>query len=208
MNGTVVREPGTKVDPGADTVEVDGREVVLEEPVWIAVNKPSGYVTTREDPEGRRTVYDLLPEELHHLFHVGRLDRASQGLLLLTNDGETANRLLHPRYRTTKEYLVEVEGDPDMAAIERLVEGVELEDGVAYATSVWQAPKGPSGNARLRVELEEGRNREVRRMMDAIGHPVVRLVRRRFGPIELGKLPRGMWRYLTFDELRSLRTGA
>ena len=198
-------ELGSKVTPGRDRVEVDGREVRLQSIEWIAVHKPTGYVTTRDDPEGRKTVYDLLPPRLHHLFHVGRLDRDSSGLLLLTNDGEAANRLLHPRYETTKEYVADVEGSPTTADLRKLVEGVELEDGMAHAETVEPRGERREGIFRLVLVMQEGRQREVRRMLDAIGFPVKRLARRRFGPIRLGKLPPGRWRSLTRDEVKVLQ---
>jgi 23S rRNA pseudouridine2605 synthase len=204
VNGRTVTEPGTKVRPAGDQVKVDGKLVERVRTQWIALHKPAGYVTTRDDPEGRRTVYDLLPEELHGLFHVGRLDRASMGLLLLTNDGETANRLLHPRYEVTKEYLADVEGEPDRAALERLQAGVESEGETLRAEEV-RLVDGDGERSRLQLVLTEGKRREVRRMLEAIGHPVTRLVRRRFGPIRLERLPRGKWRKLTDDEVRSLR---
>jgi 23S rRNA pseudouridine2605 synthase len=205
VNGKKVTELGSKVDPAKDRVVVNGRVVQMERPLWIAVNKPAGYVTTRDDPQGRRTVYDLIPRELHHLFHVGRLDLDSEGLILLTNDGETANRLLHPRYGTTKEYLADVEGVPTPSVYARLLDGVRLEDGVAHAVEA--EPLFPVGRnaTRIRIVLEEGRNREVRRMLDAVGHPVRELLRRRFGPIDLRALPRGRWRYLIPPEIRALK---
>ena len=203
VNGEVA-ELGSRVDEGRDRVEVDGRPVLTQRVEWIALHKPRGYVTTREDPQGRRTVYDLLPAELHHLFHVGRLDRDSSGLLLLTNDGPAANRLLHPRFGTTKEYQVDVEGRPGDDELRQLLRGVELEDGPARVLSVEVVSATPR-EMRLRVELEEGRNREVRRIFDALGHPVRRLVRRRFGPVTLGRLAPGKWRRLTAEEIARLR---
>jgi 23S rRNA pseudouridine2605 synthase len=206
VNGHVVTAPGTKVRPGADRVAVDGMDVAPSEPVWIALHKPKGYVTTRNDNYGRRTIYDLVPERYHSLFHVGRLDRDSEGLLLLTNDGETANRLLHPRYGTTKEYLADVQGKPGNDALHHLVQGVELEDGVAQAEEVKRLHQTDVDTFRVRIVLREGKKREVRRMLEAVGHPVVRLIRRRFGPVELGELPEGKWRILSARELASVGT--
>lgn len=206
VNGEVA-ELGSKVTVGRDRVEVDGEILSLQPFQWVALHKPSGYVTTRDDPEGRRTVYDLLPPELHHLFHVGRLDRDSTGIILLTNEGETANRLLHPRYGTTKEYLADVEGVPTDADLVRLVDGVDLDEGPARAVEVELAGQTPGGGASVRIVLEEGRNREVKRMLEAIGHPVRSLYRRRFGPIVAGRLKRGEWRRLSSDEVKRLREG-
>ncbi len=203
VNGRTA-EIGESVDPAVDVVRYAGRAVTLRPVEWIALHKPRGYVTTRDDPEDRKTIYDLLPEELHHLFHVGRLDRDSSGILLLTNDGEAANRLLHPRYGTTKEYRVDVEGEPAAAALRELVAGIELEDGIARAVSVQGRGMIGPDLFRLIVVLEEGRNREVRRMFEAIGHPVRRLYRRSFGPIALGRLGPGRWRRLTEGEIASL----
>lgn len=207
VNGRTA-ELGMKVEPGTDLVRVDRRVVNLRPTEWIMLHKPRGYVTTRDDPEGRRTVYDLLPPELHHLFHVGRLDRESSGILLLTNDGEGANRLLHPRYEIAKEYQVDVLGRPDPAALQQLIDGVELEDGMAHARSVEMRGVLDADLYRLRLVLEEGRNREVRRMMEAIGHPVQRLFRKSFGPLEIGRLAPGKWRRLTPAEVAALRAAS
>jgi 23S rRNA pseudouridine2605 synthase len=197
---------GASVDPAQDIVRVD-RKIVKQKSVdWIALHKPRGYVTTRDDPSGRKTVYDLLPGDLHHLFHVGRLDRDSTGLLLLTNDGPAANRLLHPRYGTLKVYRADVESLPSDATLRRMVEGIELEDGTAHAVSVAVSGEVAPGIFRLLIEMEEGRNREVRRLLEAAGHPVRRLFRRSFGPIEIGKLRPGKWRRLTSDEVATLRS--
>lgn len=199
VNGKVVERMGVTVDPARDEVRVDGRVVRAEEAVWVALNKPAGYVTTRRDPQGRPTVYDLLPRELHRLFHVGRLDTASEGLLLLTNDGDVANRLLHPRYRTDRVYEVEVEGELAGPAVARLRSGIPLEDGVARAVAVRVLPASPH-RSRLRLTMREGRNREVRRMFEVLGHRVLRLRRVRYGPIRLVDLRAGEWRVLTREE--------
>lgn len=204
VNGESVTAPGTKVVPGKDRVEVNGERVELSAPVWVALHKPKGYVTTRHDPYGRKTIYELLPARYHQLFHVGRLDRDSEGILLLTNDGPGAHRLLHPRFGATKEYLVDVEGRPTSDQLRRLVAGVELEDGVAKAESAERLHQVDQDVFRVRLVLQEGKKREVRRMMDALGHPVRRLIRRRFGPVELGELPPGKWRVIAPAELRSL----
>jgi 23S rRNA pseudouridine2605 synthase len=212
LNGEVVTEMGTKVE-GGDRVEVDGRLATLDSPVWVALHKPPGHVTTREDPQGRPTVYDLLPERYAGLFHVGRLDQDSEGLLLLTNEGDVANRLLHPSRRVDREYIVDVVGAPGRRKLARLMAGIELEDGLARAHAVeilLQEAAGPGAGAeahtRLRLVVREGRKREVRRMLDAIDHPVRRLVRERLGPISLGGLPVGEWRELTPEEVEALRS--
>lgn len=207
LNGEVVTEMGVRVRPGRDRVSVDGRPVHAVPPVWIAVNKPRAVVCTRSDPQGRRTVYDLLPPDYHGLFHVGRLDYDSEGLLLLTNEGEAANRLLHPRFEVEREYEAEVEGVPRRAALGRLMRGVELEDGPAAAEEVRVVDRQKDESARVRLTLREGRNREVRRLLEAVGHPVRRLRRVRYGPIELGDLAPGDWRRLTRAEQAAIRGG-
>ncbi|HEX6912613.1 MAG TPA: pseudouridine synthase, partial [Longimicrobium sp.] len=205
VNGETVTAMGLQVVPGVDRVEVDGEEVKVAPTTWLALHKPKGYVTTRTDPFGRDTVYDLLPEKYHGLFHVGRLDRDSEGLLLLTNDGDLANRFLHPSYGITKEYDVIVTGKPSDAVLRQLVEGVELEDGVARAESAKLVGPAGNGQSRLKLVLREGKKREVRRMLDAVGHEVTRLVRRRFGPIDLAELPMGKWRIVAPEELSHVR---
>jgi 23S rRNA pseudouridine2605 synthase len=207
LNGEVVTEMGVRVRPGKDRVSVDGRPVHAVPPVWIAVHKPRAVVSTRSDPQGRRTVYDLLPPDYHGLFHVGRLDYDSEGLLLLTNEGEAANRLLHPRFEVEREYEAEVEGVPRRAALGRLMRGVELEDGPARADEARVVDRQKDESARVRLTLREGRNREVRRLLEAVGHPVRRLKRVRYGPIELGDLAPGDWRRLTRAEQAAIRRG-
>jgi 23S rRNA pseudouridine2605 synthase len=205
VNGRVVTELGTKVDPARDKVTVSGRPVRPERPVWIALNKPLGYVTTRHDPQGRPTVYDLIPKKLHHLFHVGRLDLNSEGLLLLTNEGQLANRLMHPRYGVTKEYLADIAGTPSRQALARLVNGVQLDDGVAEAVEAELLYQGGPSGSRLRLVLQEGRYREVRRMLETIGHPVRGLLRIRFGPVQLQGVKKGEWRYLSTAERQAMQ---
>ena len=204
VRGKVVTEPGVKVDPDSDPVEVDGRRVRRQPPVWVALHKPAGFVSARSDPQGRRTIYDLLPDRLRGLFHVGRLDLDSEGLLLLTNDGDVAHRLLHPSFAIDREYEVEVDGDIPDELLRRLLRGVRLEDGLARAVAVQRLSDALTGGSRVRVTLREGRKREVRRMFKAIGHPVRRLVRVRYGPIRLGSLEPGRWRRLTEREVAAL----
>ena len=198
VNG-VVAILGRRVEVDSDHVEVDGRHVgILPGLVHYLLNKPPGVVTTAKDPQGRPTVVALVPDE-PRVFPVGRLDRDTEGLLLLTNDGELANRLTHPRYGIEKEYLATVEGIPSAGSLRRLREGVDLEDGRTAPAKVSQPSPGV-----LRLTIHEGRNRQVRRMCEAVGHPVIRLVRVRIGPISDRTLPPGRWRELTPQELRSL----
>jgi len=191
---------GRRVDPETALIEVDGAPVgVRPDLVHYVLNKPAGVVTTADDPQGRPTVVGLVPNE-PRVFPVGRLDVDTEGLLLLTNDGELAHRLTHPSYGVEKEYVAEVEGLPTRAVLRRLREGVELDDGPtapARATLI-----DPSV---VRLTIHEGRNRQVRRMCEAVGHSVVRLIRTRIGPLADRSLAPGAWRELTGDEVRSLQ---
>ena len=203
VNGTVATL-GDRVDPEVDTVTVDGVTVNLDPNVrYYALHKPPGVVTTMNDPQGRPDIRGFLPEDGPRVFPVGRLDRDSEGLLLLTNDGELGNRLLHPRYAVEKEYLAEVDGAPTDRLVSRIRRGVKLEDGLAKPTAVRVvAASGPRGA--LRLTMTEGRKREVRRLLAEVGLPVTRLVRLRIGPVKLGNLPPGELRELTPEEIRSL----
>jgi 23S rRNA pseudouridine2605 synthase len=198
-----VAELGQKIDPSRDRVEVDGVRVSLDPELrYFVLNKPAGVVTTARDPERRPDVSTYLPRG-PRVFPVGRLDMQTEGLLLLTNDGELANRLMHPRYGVEREYLAEVAGPPTDKALGRLVRGVRLEDGVARALSA--RPAGATrGRGAVRLVLTEGRKREVRRMLEAVGLPVRRLVRVRVGPVGLGGLPPGKVRELSVEEVRAL----
>jgi 23S rRNA pseudouridine2605 synthase len=199
VNGAVVTELGTRVDPLRDEVLLDGERVLPAASEWYALHKPRGYLSTRADPGGRSTLYELVPARLHGLFYVGRLDYDSEGLVLLTNEGDTAHRLLHPSFGVDREYEVELDRNVDGLLVERLEQGVELEDGPARAEAARQ-----TGPKRILLTLREGRNREVRRMLDACGHNVRRLRRVRYGPIELGELAPGAWRRLEPGEVKAL----
>jgi 23S rRNA pseudouridine2605 synthase len=202
VNG-VRAELGLRIDPEVDEVEVDGAIIALRaDLVHYLLNKPAGVVSTASDPQGRRTVVDLVPSE-PRVFPVGRLDAATEGLLVLTNDGPLAQRLTHPRFGVEKEYIAEVEGRPAPGALRRLRKGVELEDGPTAPAKV--ALLEPSV---LRITIHEGRNRQVRRMCEAIGHPVTRLVRTRIGPLADRRLAPGRWRDLTAGEVRALADAA
>lgn len=206
VDGEPVGTTGTRIVPGESVVEVDGRRVELPPLRWVALHKPTGVLTTRGDPRGRRTVYDLLPEgPVRDLFHVGRLDYMSEGLLLLTNDGDVTHRLLHPSWEVVKRYEVGVEAPVPRDLPERLLAGVELEDGVASADAASLLPSGDGGSRVLLLSLHEGRNREIRRMLDAVGVTIHFLRRLAFGPVELGELPPGEWRELRDPEVRALR---
>lgn len=209
INGTVVTTLGTKVVPGSDRVEVDGERVELPEPRWIMLHKPSGVLTTRHDPRGRPTVYDLLPDAVKALglSYVGRLDMDTEGLLLMSNEGDVMNRLLHPSGEVEREYEVGVSGAPAPRTLRGIEGGVELGDGPARARAA-RLLREETGGGVLRLVLTEGRNREVRRLCAAVGHPVRWLRRIRFGPVELGDLPPGAWRDLTGAEIERLRSRA
>jgi 23S rRNA pseudouridine2605 synthase len=199
VNGEVA-ELGRRVDVDRDVIEVDGAPVgVRPGLVYYLLNKPAGVVTTAKDTHGRPTVVELVPPA-PRVFPVGRLDADSEGLLLLTNDGDLANRVAHPSHGVDKEYLVEVDGGRVGAgSIRRLREGVDLDDGVTAPATVSQPEPGV-----LRITIHEGRNRQVRRMCEAVGHPVRRLVRTRIGPLHDRSLPPGAWRELSVAERKAL----
>jgi 23S rRNA pseudouridine2605 synthase len=201
VGGITVRDPARDVDEHS-AVAVDGRPVAGAEPheIW-ALNKPAGVVSTAKDTHGRRTVLDLLPRSEHRLYPVGRLDADTTGLILLTNDGELANRLMHPSFEVPKTYRVKVARPPVReAALHALRKGVELEDGMTAPALVRRLHPGE-----LDITIHEGRKRQVRRMCDAVGHPVKEIERIAFGPLRLGALPRGQARRLTAAETQRLR---
>jgi 23S rRNA pseudouridine2605 synthase len=202
INGRVAKL-GDRVDPSSDVVEVNGARAVTDPDArTFALHKPAGVVSTLGDPQGRPDLSAYLPQDTR-VVPVGRLDRDSEGLLLLTGDGELANRLMHPRYGVEKEYLAEVEGAPTSKQLSALRRGVELDDGPARTRSV-RSIDAAGGRGALRLVMTEGRKREVRRMLDAVGLPVRRLVRVRVGPVRLGTLPAGELRELGGEELRAL----
>lgn len=236
VNGAVVTELGSKVDPLVDEVTVDGKLVKLAGgPVTLVLNKPAGYVTTMSDPQGRSTVAELVPTgEYPGLFPIGRLDHDTTGLLLFSTDGELGHGLLHPKHHVTKRYLACVEGRPSEAQLNHLREGIELDDGPSLPAEVSLVEGDEARAARrtldipdvvpprsskeyaavcegralqrsiVRVCIREGRKRQVKRMLGAIGHPVLALHRDSFGPLELGDVARGSWRLLSDDEVATL----
>lgn len=207
VDGAVVTELGVRVDPDAQVVRVDGVRVRPRPTRWLAVHKPAGFLTTRNDDRGRRTVYSLLPEGSDDLFHVGRLDLMTEGLLIFSNDGETAHRLLHPSYALPRRYRVEVKNRVDRNVIRRLERGVTLEDGVVRAEAVevgTTSGRGGQASTLIRLTLREGRKREIRRLMETLELTVTKLVRVSFGPIELGELAPGQSRELTAAEVSAL----
>lgn len=206
VNGAVTTELGAKVDPSVDLVTVDGREVRLATgPVYIALNKPAGVVTTMSDPQGRRTVASLVPVDQNPgLFPVGRLDYDTTGLLLFTTDGELSHRLLHPRWKVPKTYLAHVDGTPDVCDVKSLRTGIKLDDGPTAPAEV-RTIERRGRTALMEITIAEGRKRQVRRMFSAVSHPVLELHRVSFGPISLGKLAEGAWRHLSEAEVSALR---
>ena len=205
VNSRIVCQLGSKIDDEQDRVEVDGRPVKKGEGfVYLMLNKPRGYLVTLEDPFQRPTVIKLLPAFEKRIFPVGRLDYDSEGLVLLTNDGELASRLTHPRYEIRKTYLVKVKGSPEISELDRLRRGILL-DGKRTAPVRIERLGRSSTKTLLRVEIHEGRKRELRRMFRAAGHEVVRLKRIGFAGLKLGKLKRGEWRFLTPKEIEVLQ---
>jgi 23S rRNA pseudouridine2605 synthase len=211
VNGKVVTELGTKADPERDDIRVDGRRIRVEtRRRYILLNKPRGYVTTRRDPQGRPTVMDLLKNVGEYVYPVGRLDYDSEGLLLLTNDGELAARLTHPRHEVERVYEARIRGVPDAHALDRLARGIVI-DGRRTASArvaLRRAPSTSTPQSTVEIALHEGRQRQVRNMFDAVGHPVVRLRRIRIGPISDETLTTGHYRELTAAELTRLRRAA
>lgn len=208
VNGKIVKELGVKVDPNKDQITVDGKPIKQpEKKVYLMINKPRGYVSTVEDEKGRKTVLDLLDNVKERVYPVGRLDYDSEGLLLLTNDGELTYALTHPKHEIGKTYRVRVKGIPSVEKLEHLARGVELEDGVTAPARVFLTHV-LNGNALLEITIHEGRNRQVRRMCEKIGHPVIRLVRTHVGPLEMRKLGSGEVRTLSIRELNAIKSAA
>jgi 23S rRNA pseudouridine2605 synthase len=211
VNGVVVTELGSKADPAVDTITVDGKPVKpVTSHLYILLNKPAGFMTTLDDPEGRQLVTDLLPEIKERVYPVGRLDYNTEGLLLLTNDGDWANKLMHPRHEIEKEYHIRVRGKVHQNQIDQLQKGVMLDDRPTAPATVRLIKDGEQ-NDWLSITIHEGRNRQIRRMCEAVSLSVVRLKRIRYGTLELGPLKPGQYRNLTEREVRDLlipKTGA
>jgi 23S rRNA pseudouridine2605 synthase len=207
INGATVRSLGTKADAVHDDIRVDGRRIrIPERHRYLLLNKPRGYLTTRSDPQRRPTVLDLLHGVREYVYPVGRLDFDSEGLLLLTNDGELAARLTHPRHGVSRVYEARVLGVPDAHDIDVLSRGVVIDGRRTQPATVRMPTAGRDGSqATLVIAIREGRNRQIRRMCDAIGHPVTELRRVAIGPIKDAKLKPGQWRELTSQEVERLR---
>src|SRR5262249_21658711 len=202
VNGTIVTELGTKVDPSRDHVKVDGKHLSAAQPfVYLVLNKPKNVMSTLEDPGGRTTVKDYLRGISVRVFPVGRLDFDSEGLMLLTNHGDLAQTLLHPRYHVPKTYLIKIKQVLTDEQIRQLEQGVQLDDGMTGPAKV----KKVKLNSWLEITIREGRQHQVKRMLEAVGHPVLKLTRIRMGPLSLGDLGPGEFRYLTDREANALR---
>lgn len=207
VNGEVVTRLGTKVNPASDVIRVDGKRLPpISEKVYLVLNKPRGVVSTMSDPEGRRTLQDLVADRPERLFHVGRLDTDTSGLIILTNDGDFAHRLAHPSYEVDKTYVAEVAGEVFPRIVKQLLEGVTLDDGPVTVTSA-RIVETRQDKSIVELVIHEGRNRIVRRLLDHVGHPVVRLTRTQLGPVRIGRLKPGEIRELTRDELGQLLDG-
>lgn len=208
VDGEVVTRLGTKVDPRTAVIRVDGQRLPpISEKVYLVLNKPRGVVSTMSDPEGRRNLGDLVADRPERLFHVGRLDTDTSGLILLTNDGDFAQRMAHPSYEVDKTYVAEVEGEVYRRVTKQLLEGVTLDDGPVTVRKV-RLVEASASRSIVELVIHEGRNRIVRRLLDHVGHPVRRLTRTAIGPVVLGRLPSGEMRDLTLDELGSLLDSA
>jgi 23S rRNA pseudouridine2605 synthase len=203
VDGRVLGELGARIDPEQHEICVDGQPIHAERPVYWLVNKPPGYLCTNHDPAGRPLVTDLVPHVSQRVYTVGRLDEASEGLLLLTNDGDLAFRLMHPRFGVEKTYLVRVAGQPSAKDLQQLLKGVWLSDGHVKAKRV-QRWKTRGESTWLRIVLNEGKNREIRRMLARLGHKVLRLRRVAIGPVQLGNLKPGKARRLSATDLTAL----
>ena len=207
VNGKTIVTMGVKVDPGKDEIRVDGRRIKAASPLrYILLYKPAGYVTTRSDPQRRRTVLDLIAGVREYVYPVGRLDYDTEGLLLLTNDGELAARLTHPRHGVARTYEARVAGMPDREAIDRLRKGIPLDGHRTLPADVLLLNEGRRDrDGVLRLTIREGRNRQVRRMCEAVGHPVQHLRRTKFGTLADRRLKPGEWRELTMPEIAGLK---
>jgi 23S rRNA pseudouridine2605 synthase len=204
VDGQVVRRFGARVDPAKQVIHVDGKRLpTMPDLVYLAINKPIGVVSTMSDPEGRPSLADFVADRTERLFHVGRLDTETEGLILLTNDGELANRLTHPSYGVKKKYWAKVPGRIERDLPRRMKQGIELEDGIAKADS-FTLVQEHGQQALVEVVLHEGRKHIVRRMLEEVGHPVIDLARIEFGPVKLGRLKPGTLRALTLTEVGEL----
>jgi 23S rRNA pseudouridine2605 synthase len=209
VNGEKVTTLGVKADPAVDSIVVNGKPIKGEKKIYLMMNKMKGVITSAKDPQGRKTVTDFLPGIKERVYPVGRLDYDTEGLLLLTNDGEFANLLTHPKHHVPKTYHATVKGVPHGTALEQLQKGIKLEDGMTAPAEVeYHDVDTEKNEATITITIYEGRNRQVRRMFEAINHKVIRLRRVRFGELTLQTLGRGKYRHLTPKEIEELKTAA
>lgn len=209
VNGEVVTTLGVKVNPQEDEIKVDGRSINQQKKIYVLLNKPKGVITSATDPGGRKVVTDFLPGIKERVYPVGRLDYDTEGLLLLTNDGDFAHLLTHPKHHVPRTYQATVKGVPHGTALDKLRSGIQLEDGMTSPAEVEYADINPDKNETVvEITIYEGRNRQVRRMFEAISFPVIKLKRIKFGPIFLTGVPRGKYRHLTSDEIKELQNAA
>lgn len=209
VNDKVVTTLGVKVDPSQDFIKVDGKPIRRQSKVYVIFNKPKGVITSAQDPEGRKTVTEFFKNIKQRIYPIGRLDYDTEGLLLLTNDGEFAHLLTHPKHHVPRTYLATVKGVPHGSLLDKLKNGIELEDGMTAPAEVeYQDVRLETNEAVVKITIYEGRNRQVRRMFDAIHHPVIKLKRIQFGPLQLSGIPRGKFRHLTPQEVNELRQEA
>lgn len=206
VNDEQVTEMGFKVDPEVDIIKVDGRRINVENKVYLMMNKPKGVITSVKDPQGRKVVTDFLKGISQRVYPIGRLDYDSEGLLLLTNDGEFANLMTHPKHQVKKTYLASVKGVPHGSLLDKLRQGIQLDDGMTAPAEVEYHDVNPEKNESvISITIHEGRNRQVRRMFEAINYPVTKLKRIRYGPLFLEGLPRGKVQTLTPQQVKELR---
>lgn len=203
VNGKRVTELGTKVDPDKDRVKVDHKLVLLPKKIYIILNKPKRYITSVQDPEGRPVITDLLPELGSKVFPVGRLDYDTEGLILLTNDGDIAQKLQHPRYKIPRTYLAKIKGTPNEKDLYPITKGIKLDDGLTLPAEVKKIKEGLK-NCWVEITVREGKNRLVKRMFERIGFPVLKLIRIRFDGLKLYNLPSGHFRFLNHIEVTTL----
>jgi len=205
VNDIVVNELGTKVDPEKDVVKVDDKIIKKRDKVYIVLNKPEGYITSVKDQFNRPTVLDLLRGVKERVFPVGRLDYNTSGLLILTNDGDLSYKITHPKHKVVKTYIALIKGIPDEADLERFRKGLKIEEDFITSPAEIEILKTYKNSSLVRIKIHEGRNRQIRKMCAAIGHPVMKLTRESIGKITLGGLKKGDWRYLTDEEIEYLK---
>lgn len=209
VNDEPVTTLGVKVDPNADVIKVDGRTINVQKKMYLIFNKPKGVITSVTDPGGRKVVTDFIKGIKERIYPIGRLDYDTEGLLLLTNDGEFANLLTHPKHHVPKTYLATVKKVPHGTLLDKLKQGIKLEDGMTAPAEVdYHDIEPDQSQAVIKITIFEGRNRQVRRMFEAIGFPVIKLKRIQFGPIPLAGLPRGKYRELSAAEIKELNDAA